>query len=122
MRYFHYTCRHCVRALRKMSNPVLMPFPIIWLPPQEVVWLTDLPTPDAVGLGLTSVFSPCDRTEFRLDVAPVSVVPWAEAAAMWQCPAGLREGIEEDRMPDHWFVSCEFVPVLSIRRTDSVAT
>ena len=120
MKFFHYTCGHCVRALRKMSNPVLMPSPIIWLPPQEAVWLTDLPRPDAFGLGLTSEFTPCDRTEFRLDVAPVDVLPWSEAAKLWRCPRDIQRAMELDRMPEHWFVSCEFVPVLSIRRTESV--
>ena len=99
------------------QDGVLWPRPQIRLP-VNVVWLTDLAEPDRDALGLTSTMLSCDRTEYRVTVAPEAV-----GAAVWwpvwsrRVEREIREAYEDAApglRPVHWWVSEVPVPVASV--------
>jgi hypothetical protein len=115
MRVFHYTCGHA--AARIDAAGVLLPHPHPVLPPRvpPVLWLTDLETIDTAAdrfaVGLTSTYSPCDRTERRYALE-LEAIPWRT----FKREHGLSNllGVvllELGRAPERWYVHTEPVPV-----------
>lgn len=108
MKLYHYTCSHALPGilrdgfLRPNINPLLDDL--------DLVWLTDLDTPDRAALGLTSNILSCDRTEHRVEV-DVEAIHWPRFARRF--PAEQRRPLEfaPGAMPMHWYVSETPVPV-----------
>lgn len=99
MMLYHYTCRHSAYSIshdKFILRPGLT----------GLLWLTDLDVPDRRGLGLTSNFIECDRTEFRFAVAyPVDVERWIDVRKV--APLLLVQALEADPhvMLTHWFLT-----------------
>lgn len=107
---WHYTCHH--RAALIGRRGVLMPNRQPFLNGIEVVWLTDLDTPDVDGLGLTSTTLRCDRTEVRYRVVSGDAVPWREWAETNRIDRTTRSELTFGRRPRHWFVATGPVGVI----------
>lgn len=121
---YHYTCQHGRDTLGDTA---------VLLPPREIhnahggpqrlhgvyaeldglVWMTDLDCPVREGLGLTSNFVTCDRSEFRYRVVdPAPVTRWvAVRRGLNRTLVQLLEGAP-GAMPMHWWVSRVPVPVV----------
>ena len=99
MMLYHYTCRHSAYSIshdRFILRPGLT----------GLLWLTDLDVPGRRGLGLTSNFIECDRTEFRFAVAdPVEIERWIDVRKV--APLLLVQALEADPqvMLTHWFLT-----------------
>ena len=109
MALYHYTCDHSHGLI--LAEGVLRPRPGYL--PRPLVWLTDLPTPNRDGLGLTSHTITCDRTAYRYRVTDDSrVLPWLEVRRDF--PRVLVNDLES--VPGvrlrHWFISEDPVPVV----------
>lgn len=115
MRLYHYTCRHSLAGIRADGLLRVNRQPV--LDGLELVWLTDLETPDRAALGLTSRVLQCDRTEHRVKV-DAGAVHWPVFAR--QLPATQRRSLElaPGALPMHWYVSEQPVFVDS-PRTDT---
>jgi hypothetical protein len=100
---WHYTCRH--RAARIGQRGTLTPNPQSALGGIPMVWLTDMDTPDTVGLGLTSTILKCDRTEVRYRVIDGLAIPWCEWADLNHIDRTARSELTFGRRHRHWFVS-----------------
>jgi hypothetical protein len=110
MTLYHFTCSHGFRALGRRG--ILLPAAQLTpkrLPPWgSLVWLTDMAVPMREALGLSMVWSACDRAAYRYRVTdPSNVRPWYLVAPWW------REALERSpgARPMHWFVSADPVPV-----------
>ena len=93
---FHYCCSHSAEGIER--DGALRPWGPLMDDVVPVVWLTDLDVPIRAALGLTSLFSPCDRTEHRyeVDMAAVrdgQIVPWWRYRRF--VPADYRQALEE---------------------------
>lgn len=113
---FHYTCReHGEPGIRRDEK--LLPYRQFLLG-RTLVWLTDMETPHAWGLGLTNHLLCCDRTQVRVTVEPLvhkdrcGIHPWWYYRRAIQ-PA-LRDALEQNGMPMHWWVSELPVPITAI--------
>lgn len=109
---YHFSCDDGAAAIDAAG--ILRPGPQPALPGVSLVWLTDLDTPDRVGLGLSyGTLITCDRTAHRFTAADTSgCIPWVALARL--LPAHLRDAYEADRpgrLPMHWWVSSSPVPV-----------
>ena len=105
MTLYHFTCDHGRQAIGKAG--LIRPNRRAMVP---VAWFTDLPDPDAVELGLTSIILSCDRLAHRYRVTDASnVVPWSEFGNVHP---GIRAALESSpgAQPDHWFVASKPVP------------
>lgn len=100
---FHYTCRHQAALIGRRGTLTPHPQPLLG---QPLVWLTDLPEPDAEALGLTAHTLSCDRTAVRYRVmrAP-DVLTWREWAERERIPRPIRSELELGRRARHWYVS-----------------
>lgn len=103
MRLYHYTCSCCAEKIR--ADGRLRPWRQVALDNVELVWLTDLDTPDRNALGLTSKTLKCDRTEYRVTVDSLMTQRWV-SYARW-VPLELRRGLElaPGALPMHWWIS-----------------
>ena len=104
MTLYHFTCDHGRQAIGKAG--LIRPNRRAMVP---VAWFTDLPDPDALALGLTSILLSCDRLAHRYRVTDArDVVPWAEFDAHPDIRVCLESapGVR----PDHWFVASRPVP------------
>lgn len=73
---------------------------------RPLVWLTDLDVPDRHALGLTSVMLSCDRTTYRCRVElQAGVEHWPTYARRHGIPQPLRDVLEADSLPMHWYVA-----------------
>jgi len=98
-RLFHYTCGHGRSRLGAAGRLEPNGYP-------RLVWLTDMDTPDRVALGLTSAFLECDRLAHRYVVRPSdAIVHWPGSAVAEAMDPTLRAELEQDRQPEHWWVS-----------------
>lgn len=111
MTLYHYTCAdHGAPGIER--DGAIRPS-WHWRLDTWLAWMTDLPEPDALALGLTSVTLDCDRTRVRYEVKPTpDCLPWHVFAKK------LRRDIREDMecalgLPRHWWVSRVAVPVLA---------
>jgi hypothetical protein len=80
-----------------------------------LVWLTDLDTPDADALGLTTSYIACDRTEYRYRVTDhAGVITWAEWVDLQRPRYDLTfvSAFTMGRRPRHWWVADVPVPVV----------
>lgn len=105
MTLYHFTCDHGRRAIGKAG--LIRPNRRAMVP---VAWFTDLPDPDALALGLTSIILSCDRLAHRYRVTDArDVVPWSEFGNVHP---GIRAALESSpgAQPDHWFVASKPVP------------
>lgn len=79
----------------------------------DLIWATDLDTPDPVALGLTRDWIRCDRTAYRYRVTDLRFMePWTQVTGI---PKRLREELEAHPLgvqPAHWWVAS--VPVAVI--------
>lgn len=114
MTFYHYTCDHGHDGLT--ADPYVRPGATLtkravpWT--ASVAWFTDLEMPLKAALGLTSIITKCDRTEFCYEVTdPSTLVRWPVFART--LPRGYREMIEraDGARPAHWWISHEPVPV-----------
>ncbi len=126
-RLYHFTCADGAAGILRdgVIRPNLHPL-LGW----AVVWLTDMEVPDRAALGLIpSERVPCDRAEYRFEVAPGGLarcVWWPRFARI--LPRAVRSafeyGLEGEHpgdcgRPAHWWVATEpvpFVPEGSHRR------
>ena len=122
---YHYTCDHSRQKIGDAGT--LQPLHVIagrdtptppkswpmWrYPVLDLIWLTDLDTPAADALGLTSRILSCDRTAHRYRATDTStVMRWVHARRDY--PPQLRHELETElgAMPMHWWVSEKPVPV-----------
>lgn len=121
MDLWHFACDHGHAGL--LNDPVLRSTrdladlpdeDFTWKFPAWFVWMTDLPTPEAIELGLTRNHIRCDRMQHRWKVTDDStVIPWETAVERHNLTSVrmLLEGLAGTR-PDHWFVSIEPVPAV----------
>lgn len=109
---YHFTCAHAERGLRGAG--ILQPHRQPTLGGVSLIWLTDLEVPDREGLGLTSDYLRCDRTEVRYIVkSPADCHWWPEwASTHWVDPTA-RSVLEFGRKPRHWWVTTE--PQVAVR-------
>lgn len=122
MNWWHYTCSHTraqigdageLRPLRQLvAAEKLRDWPQWRQAQADMIWLTDLDTPLAGALGLTSNILGCDRTEHRYRV--VNYTPMRYLTIRRDLPARLREDLENapGAMPAHWMVAYTPVPVV----------
>lgn len=112
---YHFTCADGATAIERARELIPNPQPVLDGAP--LVWLTDLPDPDAQGLGLTADWIRCDRTQYRVTVeATPDTVRWGHWAHDHPLPRILRDRLEDGRLPAHWWVSERAVPILEITR------
>lgn len=110
---YHYTCSHAAEGIAR--DRLLRPHKQIQLDGRELVWMTDLDTPDRDALGLTSRHLRCDRTEFRATVILPRAGHWP--AYVRRLPRDVRLAAREmSGLPMHWWVSELLVPVETIER------
>lgn len=100
-RLFHFTCQHSAARIGKRGLLHPNPHPLLDV---ALVWLTDLGTPDALGLGLTSRILNCDRIAFRY-VTTQRAEPWREFVKTRSFDSEIIRSLEADATPEHWFVS-----------------
>jgi hypothetical protein len=109
---WHFTCSH--RASLIVTDGVLKPNPQPFLRGAALVWLTDLDVPDRDGLGLTSSFIKCDRTEFRFEATShIGIEPWITSRWRQAMTPVDRDDFEFYGQPLRWFVATMPVPVLA---------
>ncbi|WP_144070235.1 hypothetical protein [Nonomuraea indica] len=107
---WHYTCGHGAAGIQRdgMVKPHL--HPLLGVP---VAWFTDLGPAHRLELGLTSDRLSCDRMEHRFTVADVGPLQWwPKAARLLRLSRPVRTELEQGRLPAHWWVSFDPVPVL----------
>jgi hypothetical protein len=110
---FHFTCRHAVDGI--LAAGTLQPNKHPFLNNRELIWLTDLATPDRLGLGLTANYIRCNRTEYRAMVARTDrIEPWGAWAHRHQVPRAIRDELEVDALPAHWYVATRALPILAL--------
>ena len=119
---YHYTCDHGAAPILREGH-VRPLFDVLGgdegdgsalarMPQGHFAWFTDLDTPDARGLGLTSQILSCDRTAHRFRVTDsTEVTRWLDVRryhpSMWdleKAPGAL---------PAHWWLATEPVPVVA---------
>lgn len=112
---YHYTCGHGRLALgdegQLLAAADLVDRVMPW--PSTVIWLTDLPEPDADRLGLTSQILLCDRTAHRYRVtARRGVATWSLVRR--HAPNDVVVDLESapGADPAHWFVALNPVPAV----------
>lgn len=114
MRLYHFTCAHS--AAKIGVDRVLRPNPLSF---RHLLWLTDLPQPDILGLGLTAFMIKCDRTEFKCTVDTDNAVKWTVWAHDHKVDFANRLGLDgaPGAMPLRWWVSEVELPIRTIERT-----
>jgi hypothetical protein len=102
---YHYTCTHGAKFIRR-DRLVIKPS---WQPLLGVhgVWATDMDTPDADCLGLTSNLLSCNRTEHRFAVLePERFVTWREFLVGFRVdPRIISELTKPPLQPGRWWIS-----------------
>lgn len=102
---YHYTCDHGRQAigLSGMLLPHGLPGGV------QLVWLTDMSTPDRRSLGLTSAMLRCDRTQHRYRITDdTGVMRWLAVRRRFHS-LGLLE-LTPGVRPAHWWVSLTPIP------------
>lgn len=114
MRLLHYTCDHALPMIQR--DWMLKPNPVSY---RQLIWLTDLETPNAQGLGLTMMMLKCDRTAHKVVVETDAAVRWTTWAHEQKVPLEIRLGLDaaEGAMPLRWWVSQVPIPVVDIMPT-----
>lgn len=119
LRLYHYTCAEHGRPGIEAAKHV-RPFPQPLLR-KNLSWFTDMELPDRQALGLTQATLCCNRTEYRVTVNTTGsgIVPW------WHWQHGkvqrvIREVLELDGLPMHWWVSELPVAALDIVETKTL--
>lgn len=74
------------------------------------IWLTDMPTPDRAGLGLTSHLIGCDRIVHRYRVTNQHGTQWWPTFARTIKDRRLEEA--PGARPVHWWVAQQPIPVV----------
>lgn len=120
MTLWHYTCQHGRNALGRVGvvKPLAMwnPRASARLGPWDALgtlsWFTDLETPVADALGLTSRTIECDRTAYRYRVLDAThIVRWLGSEWRARYPELRSLEIVAGALPMHWYVSGYVVPV-----------
>lgn len=109
---YHYTCDRGDRGIR--ADRALRGNPHPLMPGVgPLIWLTDLETPDALALGLTSFSLSCDRTAHRFAVRTRRAQHWPRVVRTL-CSPSTRRRLDwaPGAMPMHWWVAvAELVPL-----------
>lgn len=118
---WHWTCEHSrdrigdtgtllpAATLAPERFRVLEGLPWVWQ--ARFVWLTDLPYPDRLALGLTSHMLTCDRMAHRYRVTdPSQCHRWTKVRRPFAADASRNLEVP-GTLPRHWWVSTEPVPV-----------
>lgn len=110
---YHFTCAdHGVPGITRTRRLLPYRHPLLGV---ALVWLTDLPVPDRWGLGLTSSWISCDRTDARVDVEwSPEIEQWGRWAHEHRTPSVLRDVLEDGALPAHWWVSEQPLPVRAV--------
>lgn len=108
---WHYACAHSAQQIR--VDGVVKPNPQPLLDRQVVSWFTDLGREHRYETGLTSHTIACDRMEFRFEVDLAGLLWWPRAARLLNVERAVRDHLEAGRLPAHWWVALEPVPVLA---------
>jgi hypothetical protein len=108
---YHYTCPDS--AARIVADGVLLKPGAYGL-----LWLTDMPEPQRLALGLTQHLVRCDRTAFRFTVDG-SAEPWTAWAHRHRVPAAVRFELDgaEGALPRAWWVSETPLTAVDVVRT-----
>lgn len=114
MRLFHYTCSHSRAKI--LLDGVLKPNERSY---RQLLWLTDQPVPDPLGLGLTSFMLRCDRTAWRVSVDTEIAERWVDYAHRTRVEMAVRLGLDHNpgAAPLTWWVSEVDIPVCIIEAT-----
>jgi hypothetical protein len=122
-RLYHYTCADSLAGITTTRTLIPNRHCVVGTP---LVWLTDLAHPNRNALGLTaSYYLDCDRTQIRCDIDPTGtrhITPWWRWARDRRVPQLLRDLLEEDAMPMHWWVSPVPVPVTAVHDLRRIGT
>lgn len=121
---YHYTCRdHGEPGIVEKQKLLPSKQPLLG---RTLVWLTDLPHPDAWALGLTNYLLCCDRTQTRVTVQPGLVHDHYGIQPWWlyrrTVHPVLREAVEQTGMLMHWWISERAIPVIDIAADIAPAT
>jgi hypothetical protein len=93
---WHYTCAHAAARIHGHLDPGGL----------GLIWATDLDVPDRAALGLSSTFTPCDRTERRFRV--LDVAAFEPFATWWPGrfhPSYVSAITHPPCQPRHWWVA-----------------
>lgn len=119
MTLYHFCCDHSVEGVRADGEVKPMStHPYLGV---ALAWFTDLDFPDRDGLGLTSDFIGCDRTEWRVTVEG-NAETWTSWARRHQVRREVRDILEEFARPAHWWVSESPLRVVRIESMSAVAS
>lgn len=125
---YHYTCQHGRDGLGEDGRLLTLAQqnPGVGMPPaiqelSQLIWLTDLETPNRAALGLTSRLLRCDRIQYRYRVTDPSVArPWVDMRRS-ATPALVAE-LESafGALPMHWWVATapvrvQYAPMRGVR-------
>lgn len=122
MNFYHYTCEHGREAIGdtgKLISPVQLAgeaafarWPKWQRGLADIIWMTDLDSPDRDGLGLTSNTIRCDRTVHRYRVAGYKPIRYVTFRL--ELPKRARDQLEEAPgvLPMHWWMAYTPVPVV----------
>lgn len=112
MKLYHHTCAHSAEKIR--AERWLKPWRQGQLGDVELVWLTDLDTPDRNALGLTSHTLKCDRTEYRVTAVTSDAQRWVSYARTLPLETRRSLELEPGALPMHWWVCLLPVPILDV--------
>jgi len=109
MRLFHFTCDHAATKIIDYGALIVHPYGY------GVLWLTDLETPDALELGLTSFMVRCNRMAYRFEVDTDAQL-WTEWAHHHHVPLATRMGLDGNpgARPRNWWVTDTETPIRSV--------
>lgn len=98
---YHFTCAHGLSGISRTGELRPQPHPFMrHLGP--LLWLTDLATPSAKSVGLTSRLIVCDRLAYRYRVHTRAAMPWCELRG--RAPRAVVDVLEAYGEPTHWWV------------------
>lgn len=108
---WHYACAHSAEGIR--ADGLIKPNPQPLLGNHALSWFTDLGREHRYAVGLTSTVITCDRMEYRFEVDLANLLWWPRAARQVDAERSVRDALEAGRLPAHWWVAFDPVPVLA---------
>lgn len=122
MTFYHYTCDHGREGIGDYGvvRSIGDQRPEVWSGARAedvrlmyaLIWVTDLPEPDILGLGLTSSILSCERWRHRYRITNDRPV-WKFTDIQYRfSPARQMDLLSGDAQPEHWFVSWRPLPAV----------
>lgn len=108
-RMFHFTCDHGFEGIKQLGYVAPNWHPLLGM---KVAWFTDLETPNAETVGLTSNLLNCDRLAHSVEVDPSRVRRWLGSGEQASTPPLIQADLHRGSDPSHWWISRIQVPVL----------